>query len=284
MPELKAMITGEITGNRRTAPGHFLMSVRLPPSFTTPSPGQFVMIHEAGRGEPLLGRPFSVFDFHRKGDHVILELLYRVAGRGTSLFSGMGPGDGLTVLGPLGRGFSLPSGIRRSLFVAGGVGVAPLHFLIRSGFPTAGVVSRGEAIFFFGARTKTLLTGFERLSDVCDLRICTDDGSQGYHGPVTDLLKRHIDACDPKETIVFACGPAPMIRTLEPLLRNNRIPCQVSLEERMACGIGACLGCAIALGGPGRQTEYRRVCQDGPVFDLREILPIIPFEAQGIIK
>jgi dihydroorotate dehydrogenase electron transfer subunit len=166
------------------------------------------------------------------------------------------------------------------VLVAGGVGVAPLHFLIRSGFLTAGVENPGEAIFYLGTRTGELLTGFERLSDLCDLRICTDDGSRGHHGPVTDLLMCNIDDYDPKETVVFACGPTPMIRTLGRLLRDSLIPCQVSLEERMACGIGACLGCAIAIGGPGRKTEYRRVCEDGPVFDLREILPTTLFETQ----
>lgn len=281
MHEKQAMMTGEIVDNRCAAPDHFLMTVRLPPSFTTPAPGQFVMIRETGRGEPLLARPFSVFDFHRYGDDVVLELLYRVAGRATSLFSRMRPGDELTLFGPLGRGFTLPAGIMRGLFVAGGVGVAPLNFLIHSGFLTAGTESRREAIFYLGARSQDLLAGFARLSGFCDLRICTDDGSRGYRGPVTDLLKRDIDDYDPKETVVFACGPTPMIRALGRLLKNNLIPCQVSLEERMACGIGACLGCAIAIGGPGRKTEYRKVCEDGPVFDLREILLTSPVDAQG---
>ncbi len=274
------MRTGEIVDNRCTAPDHFLMAVRLPASFTTPAPGQFVMVRETGRGEPLLARPFSVFDFHRCGDDCVLELLYRVAGRGTFLFSRMRPKDELTVLGPLGRGFTIPAGIRRGLFVAGGVGVAPLHFLVHTGFLTAGTKSLREAIFYFGARSQDLLAGLARLSGFCDLRICTDDGSRGYRGPVTDLLKRDIDDYDPKETVVFGCGPAPMIRSLGRLLGNNRIPCQVSLEERMACGIGACLGCAVAIGGPGGKTEYRKVCEDGPVFDLREILLASPVDAQ----
>lgn len=280
MHEKQAIRTGEIVDNRCTAPDHFLMTVRLPASFTTPAPGQFVMVRETGRGEPLLARPFSVFDFHRHGEDCVLELLYRVAGRGTFLFSRMRPGDGLTVLGPLGRGFTIPAGIRRGLFVAGGVGVAPLHFLVHSGFRTAGTESLGEAIFYFGARSQDLLAGLARLSDFCDLRICTDDGSRGYRGPVTDLLKRDIDDYDPKETVVFGCGPAPMIRALGRLLGNNLIPCQVSLEERMACGIGACLGCAVAIGGPGGKTAYRKVCEDGPVFDLREILLTSPVETQ----
>jgi dihydroorotate dehydrogenase electron transfer subunit len=94
------------------------------------------------------------------------------------------------------------------------------------------------------------------------------------------LLKRDIDGYDSKETVVFACGPTPMIHALERLLKNNPIACQVSLEERMACGIGACLGCAIAVGGPAKTMGYRKVCEDGPVFDLREILPATALETQ----
>jgi dihydroorotate dehydrogenase electron transfer subunit len=281
MHEKQAMMTGEIVDNRYAAPDHFLMTVRLPPSFTTPAPGQFVMVRETGRREPLLARPLSVFDFHRYGDDVVLDLLYRVAGRGTSLFSRMRSGDELTLFGPLGRGFTLPAGIRRVLFVAGGVGVAPLNFLIHSGFLTAEAKSDREAIFYLGARSQDLLAGLTQLSGFCDLRICTDDGSRGYRGPVTDLLKRDIDGYDPKETVVFACGPTPMIRALGRLLKNNLIPCQVSLEERMACGLGACLGCSIAIGGPGGKKEYRKVCQDGPVFDLREILLTAHVDAKG---
>jgi dihydroorotate dehydrogenase electron transfer subunit len=281
MHEKQSMMTGEIVDNRCAAPDHFLMTVRLPPSFTTPTPGQFVMVRETGRGEPLLSRPLSVFDFHRRGDDVVLELLYRVAGRGTSFFSRMRPGDELTLFGPLGRGFTLPAGIRRALFVAGGVGVAPLNFLIHSGFLTAEAEKGRDAIFYLGARSQDLLAGLARLNGFCDLRICTDDGSRGYRGPVTDLLKRDLDSYDPKETVVFACGPMPMILALGRLLKNNLIPCQVSLEERMACGLGACLGCAIAIGGPGGKKDYRKVCQDGPVFDLRDILPTTPVDSQG---
>lgn len=281
MDKIQAMRTGVIIDNRCAAPGHFLMTVRLPSSFKTPAPGQFVMVRQAGRFEPLLSRPFSVFDFHRNGDDCVLEILYRVAGRGTFLFSKMRKGDGLTVVGPLGRGFAIPAGIKRGLLVAGGVGVAPLHYLVHTGFRTGGTQSPGEAVFYFGARSLDLLAGLDRLSGFCDLRICTDDGSRGYHGPVTDLLECDIDGYDPKETVVFGCGPSPMIRSLGRLLGNSPIPCQVSLEERMACGIGACLGCAVAIGGPGGKTEYRKVCEDGPVFDLRQILPASPVEAQG---
>jgi len=281
MDERKAMAAGEIIDNGPLAPGHYHLTVRLPASFADPSPGQFVMVREAGGREPLLSRPFSVFDFHRRGEGAVLELLYRVVGRGTDLFSRMKPGDELSVLGPLGRGFTMGAGIRRALFVAGGVGVAPLHFLVRSAFAEAGKRNPGDAIFYFGAGSQDLPSGLARMSGFCDLRIATDDGSRGYHGPVTGLLKCDIDDYDPEETILFGCGPVPMIRAIALLLANRPIPCQVSLEERMACGLGACLGCAIATGTSGEGWAYRKVCEDGPVFDIRQILPSFSLEKLG---
>jgi dihydroorotate dehydrogenase electron transfer subunit len=230
------------------------------------------MVRQIGQGEPLLARPLSVFGFERVQDHAVLELLCRVAGGGTSLFSRMTPGNPLAILGPLGRGFALPAGVRRALFVAGGVGVAPLVYLLHSGFFTD-TAGRGVAKnFYLGARGAELLTAMERLRGFCELGICTDDGSLGYHGPVTALLKRDIQRYDPLETVIYACGPAPMIGALSALLKDCPIPCQVSLEERMACGLGACLGCAVAIRNPDGRAEYQRVCKDGPVFDLRAVL------------
>jgi dihydroorotate dehydrogenase electron transfer subunit len=272
MHEQGTMTRGEILGNRGAVPDHFLLSVRLPLAFATPLPGQFVMIRESERREPLLARPLSVFGFKRHEDHAVLELLFRLAGRGTTLLTRLKPGEELAVLGPLGRGFTLPSGIRQVLFVAGGVGMVPLVYLLHSGFLASETGHEIRKNFFLGARSSELLTGLERLKDFCELGVCTDDGSRGYHGPVTAMLKRDIDRFDPAETIIYACGPTPMIRALRPLLREHHIPCQVSLEERMACGLGACLGCAVAIHGPEGKREYRRVCQDGPVFDLREVI------------
>lgn len=272
------MITGVIDGNRPAVPEHFLLRVQLPLAFSTPMPGQFVMVRRAGGTEPLLARPLSVFGFQRQKNNTVLELLYRVAGRGTSLLSHMKPGEPLAILGPLGKGFTLPDGINRVLFVAGGVGVAPLVYLLHSGLFTTESGRSIQKSFYIGARSSELLAGLDRLDGFCKLGICTDDGSLGHHGLVTALLERKITGgiigYDPKDTLIYACGPTPMIRSLGTLLKAHPIPCQVSLEERMACGLGACLGCAVAIRGVDGKREYQRVCKDGPVFDLQKVLSL----------
>ena len=279
MDEKIATITGEVIENRRVAPGQFQMTVRLPNSFPTPSPGQFVMVRKAEQDEPMLARPLSVFGFQRLNDHTNLQLLYRVVGRGTKLLSRSRNGDELSILGPLGRGFTLPNGIRRVIFIAGGVGVAPLTFLLHSGLLSSGAEQEIQKKFYLGAGSAELLAGLDQLEGFCELGICTDDGSRGYHGPVTalfessfEMLKHDMGGYDPEETMIYACGPAAMIRAMGHLLNESQIRCQVSLEERMACGLGACLGCAVAVRNESGKREYRRVCRDGPVFDLREIL------------
>lgn len=272
----KGFMTGIIEGNNPVAPDHFHLRIQLPIDFSTPLPGQFVMVRTERNTSTLLARPLSVFGFKRRSSHAELELLYRVAGSGTSLLTRMRPEDRLKVLGPLGRGFTLPEGMRRILFVAGGIGVAPLIYLLKSEL-FENTSCPLDKHFYLGARSGDLLAGMDRLQNSCELGICTDDGSRGYHGQVTALLERDITRgdmkeYDPKATMIYACGPAPMIRSLWTLLKIHPIPCQVSLEERMACGLGACLGCAVAIRGLDDKKEYQRVCKDGPVFDLQRVL------------
>ena len=272
MPESGSATTGEILANRMVARDHFLMRVRLPLSFAGPLPGQFVMIRNGGPNGPLLARPLSVFGFERRPDHCAMELLYRVVGRGTGLFSRMKPGEALCVLGPLGRGFSIYADVKRIVVVAGGVGIAPLSFLIDEGYGQSLSVEKKELRAYLGAGTEDLLTGRDRLGGACDLRICTDDGSLGYRGPVTGLFGEEFREFAAEDTAIYACGPAAMIRELGRLLVNSPLRCEVSIEERMACGVGACLGCAVAVRNAAGGREYRRVCHDGPVFDLKKII------------
>lgn len=272
MTEKPSVAIGQVIENRSVAPGHFLLTIRLPLSFETPIPGQFVMIRDPDRREPLLPRPISVYGFQREEDHAILNLLCRVAGRGTALFSRMNPGTTLTVLGPLGRGFTIDPDVRQLLLVAGGVGAAPLAFLLQEGSLLKTLFGKQQVTAYLGAGTAELLTELNRFQGFCDLRTATDDGSCGYHGNVTGMLAHDLERYDPKSTLILACGPGAMTRSLALLLRDTGIRCQVSLEEKMACGVGACLGCVVAIRDGEGKTAYRRVCKDGPVFDIKEIL------------
>jgi len=278
MAEKPSIAIGQVMENRSVAPGHFLLTIRLPLSFATPIPGQFVMIRDPDRDEPLLPRPISVYGFQREEGHAILNLLCRVAGRGTSLFSRLNSGSTLTVLGPLGRGFTIDPDVRQILLVAGGVGAAPLAFLLQECVFSKPHSAKRQVTAYLGAGTAELLTGLNRFEGFCNLRTATDDGSCGYHGNVTEMLALDLGEYDAKSTLILACGPMAMIRSLDLLLRNTRIRCQVSLEERMACGVGACLGCVVAIQEGEGRTGYRRVCKDGPVFDIGEILWNPPVE------
>jgi dihydroorotate dehydrogenase electron transfer subunit len=124
-----------------------------------------------------------------------------------------------------------------------------------------------------GAKTAGELVELDRLEHLCeDINVCTDDCSMGYHGFVTEPLEKDLKSFPIADTMIYACGPAAMIRRLAGLLEDHPVPCQVSMEERMACGLGACLGCAIAVRGQNGERQYKRVCKDGPVFDIRDIL------------
>lgn len=258
---------GEVVENRGMAAGHFLLSLRVEETFQGAVPGQFVMIKRPGIQAPLLGRPISLYDLHRAEGAVIIDLLIRVVGRGTALLSEVKPGDRVDILGPLGKGFTMRPDRRQIVFVAGGIGVAPLSFLAGrySSLPDPG---EREITFYAGARTEEALVGVQRLREKnVPVRVSCDDGSCGYRGVVTDLVERDAENYRPLETVVYACGPRPMLEKLQALLKRHRLTGEASVEERMACGIGACLGCAVRMKNGGHQ----RVCVEGPVFDIQNV-------------
>ena len=216
-------------------------------------PGQFALIAVPGR---TLRRPISVCEID--AEHRTLRFVLQVRGEGTAILANFEPGETLDILAPLGKGFRLGDTSRRALFVGGGIGLPPLlaaaePFGSRAAV-AAGFRSRGAVI---------LRDDFESCG--CRMLIATDDGSLGHHGLVTELIGGlSFDA-------VFACGPLPMLRAVSAAAKERGVPCQVSMEERMACGIGACLGCAVKLRGPDGEAYYGHVCKDGPVFDSSEL-------------
>lgn len=243
--------------------------------------GQFVQIKVDNNLEPFLRRPLGI---HRVKNSQV-EILYEVVGKATEILARKKAGTDLDILGPLGNGFSYSStpGCRRStVIVAGGIGVAPLVFLAESLARSSNLcarqpqprparqagITREELLVLIGAKTKKQILcekEFKKLG--CDVKIATDNGSRGFKGRVTDLLKRSLSAIDCREATIYACGPRPMLAQISRIAQRYHIPAQVSLEEHMACGIGACLGCVVET-----KAGYQRVCKEGPVFDANNVI------------
>lgn len=239
--------------------------LRIEQGWPEAQPGQFLMLSPGARGrveryDPLLPRPMAIFRTRRMGGEAAVEVLYKVVGRGTALLADARPGERVRLVGPLGRGFPEVSPGERVILVGGGTGVASLFDLARRSS------KRARVVVLLGARTAADLMGradFEGL-DV-DLQVATDDGSEGATGFVTELLEREIARGDTAR--VYACGPTPMMRRAAEITGTAGLPCLVSLENRMACGFGVCLGCAV----PRADQGYHLVCQEGPVFESGDL-------------
>lgn len=243
--------------NKKVASGTFLMGIRSEYMASKAKPGQFAMIRVRSSIDPLLRRPFSICAV-RGGD--LLLFLYRVVGKGTRIMSECEKGEKISILGPLGKGFKLPEKGRDTLLISGGIGVAPLVFLSR-------VMKNDSPTFLMGYRSSSELVLLEEVGLPGEgIHISTDDGTAGYHGFVTGLLAKYLRESRKTPSGIFVCGPLPMMKKAAEISANRGIPCQVSLESTMACGIGACQGCAVK-SGHGQPREYLHVCQDGPVFD-----------------
>ena len=221
------------------------------------TPGQFIMISCAKSGSsPLLRRPISIHDID--GDKV--SLLYKVIGSGTALMKDMSVDESVSLLGPLGQGFTVADTHHHCL-VGGGIGTAPLVHLGKEILATN---SDAQLTFLEGARTADDLIILDKFSALGDVKVSTDDGSEGLHGFVTALLS-DITYSD---MTVYTCGPIPMMKGVAAIAKQHGWKCQVAMETHMACGMGACLGCSYPRAGEHEGVEkYLHVCKDGPVLD-----------------
>jgi dihydroorotate dehydrogenase electron transfer subunit len=221
-------------------------------------PGQFVMLSAgpegaAPRTDPLLPRPMAVF----RSEGATLDVLYKVVGRGTALLAAARPGERVGLVGPLGTGFALPRADEWAVLVGGGTGIASLFDLAG-----AALANGARVTVLLGARCEDeLLAETDFRDQGVELRLATEDGSAGSRGLVTSLLEAVLR--EPAGVRVYACGPTPMMRAAAELAASAGRPCHVSLENRMACGYGVCLGCAV----PRASGGFELVCRDGPVFD-----------------
>lgn len=217
--------------------------------------GNFIEIQVSSTGEPFLRRPISIYNIDGKN----IEIIFQVKGRGTELLSEKKVGDKINVLGPLGRGCFTIKDYQKAYIIGGGIGTYPLYELAKE-LKSANV----DTTMYMGFRNKSLVTLENEFESLCNKTvITTDDGSYKQKGFALDVLKEDCKA--EKPDIIFACGPLPMLKAVQKFANEENIECEMSLEERMGCGIGACLGCAVKVISEG-ETKYGHVCKDGPVF------------------
>ncbi len=224
------------------------------------SPGQFVMIRLNDSFTPLLRRPFSIHDSDGKS---YFSIMIKVVGKGTRYLQGLSAGDKIKILGPLGKGFDFSDTKSCSIHIGGGIGIAPMLLAVKNS-----IKLKKDTLLFYGARSANEIFLEDKLSGLdCSTFYCTDDGSFGTKDFVSVEVEKYIRSNGSDNLEMFACGPHPLLKALSKIAEQYSIPLQVSCEERMACGMGACLGCSCTTAGGNKKT-----CIDGPVFDSREII------------
>lgn len=304
----KGEFTAVVVSNRRIGQPFYRLRLEFSlagaEAFADCRPGQFVQLDlsdialpseeeippelsDASKRKILLRRPFSFAEIVPDRDRTFAELLYCVVGPATLRMTTLSPRDSISVIGPLGKGYHVPDGKKKALLVGGGMGTAPLQHLAQVLTAEKGDV---DVVAFAGAKTADDLPFEGRLDEISqqlgfmarefarygiESLVATDDGSAGYHGFVTDCLQQWLqdNRTPPDEMIICACGPEPMLAALARIAAENNIDCQVSLERRMACGIGLCQSCAVECKVEGSsETVYRMCCEHGPVFDGKEVV------------
>lgn len=258
-------VNGQVISNEKIAPQYFLMQIEVPSIASVAKPGQFVHVRVSETLDPLLRRPISLHAID--ADKGTITLLYQVVGRGTEMLSRFAKSQAIDLMGPLGNGFSVPKAAQNITIVGGGIGVAPL-------FPLLEQLSKEDKKIkvILGARNRSALLGLDKLKATgLEAYLATDDGSIGVKGFVTDILIEENKKLLPD--YIFACGPELMLARVAEIAKATNIPGQVSLEERMGCGVGACLSCVCQIkSSEGNEIGHKKVCNDGPVFDLREVV------------
>ncbi len=256
-------LLAEVRANYLVAEDTYVMEIYAPEIAPHIRPGQFLHLRCTDQYDPLLRRPLSVLRTRRSSSAATLapdelDILYEVVGRGTDLLSRVAPGDSVDVLGPLGTAFEVRRRSQRLLMVGGGVGVVPLAALAEEA-----VEKHLDVTIVAGYRYVERVYPPTLFPAQVDYVVTTDDGSAGRLGRVTDNLRDFLDWPDQ----VFACGPVPMLKAMKQVAFSAGLEIQIAMEERMGCAMGVCLGCVI----PTRRGN-ERVCRDGPVFDLEDML------------
>ena len=266
---MPADVDARVVENRRLSSDYNVLVFHAPAIAAAAAPGQFVMIKTAGAGaEPLLRRPFSIFEIRRDRDGIPsgISVINKKIGAGTAQIYDARVDTVLPVLGPLGRPFEPPAS-GHAWMVAGGVGLGPFVTLAEA-LNRAGTPSK----LFYGARSAADLHCADLFPPLgVEVIVSTEDGSRGDRGRVTVPLERSLAAADAGAVTIYACGPTPMMRAVADLAARFNRPCIVSLEQVMGCGMGGCYSCVVKVRQPDRP-RFMRSCIDGPVFDASHVM------------
>ena len=274
-------VKARILQNRKIGAEYFRLRLQCPEIARLAQPGQFIMLRVSELRDPFLRRPFSFsrISFQRgkssrRSEEGFLEVCYQVVGRGTALMTQLREGERLDILGPLGNGFWKVEGRQRAILVGGGIGVAPLlpwaeelqgERKKKKKNPKSSEESP-EVLFLIGGKSRDKILGIGELRKIgCESHMATEDGSLGMQGVATDLLERELMTQGSMPTVLYACGPTPMLAKVAQIADQFDLPCQVLMEARMACGVGACLGCAVKIKDPekGRDSDRGESTAEG---------------------
>lgn len=242
----------------------YKFSVEAPEIVKTAKPGNFIEIRVSENTEPFLRRPISIYNIERENS--ILEFIFQVKGKGTEILSKKQEGELIDIIGPLGFGTFKYEKYEKLAIIGGGIGVFPLYELAK-----CAKNDNKNVNIYLGFRNKNFVVLEKEFKNVSDnLIITTDDGSYSKKGFAIEFLKNDIE--DGKIDSIYACGPLPMLKAVQKLAQEKNINCQISLEEKMGCGLGVCLGCAVKkASSPKDAPEYFHVCKGGPVFNSKDV-------------
>ena len=255
-------VLAELLAKTELVSGIYKYTVKSQEIATEAKAGQFLEIKVSETGEPFLRRPISIYNINKNTGEV--EFIFQVKCRGTELLSKIEVGKKIDIMGPLGYGTYKVQEYNNVAIIGGGIGIYPLYELTKQ------LKGKANLNVYLGFRDKSLVTCEKEFEEIGlnKLVVTTDDGSYKEKGFAIDFMKKDIE--ENKVDMIFACGPLPMLRAIRQYAIDNNIPCQISLEERMGCGIGACLGCAVKVIS-GEEPRFGHVCKEGPVFNAKDV-------------
>ncbi len=261
---MSELVMAELVKKEQLKPDIYKFSVKAPSIVKEAKPGNFIEIRVTDQLDPFLRRPISIYNLDKENG--ILEFIFQVKGKGTEILAKREEGKTVDIVGPIGYGTFKYEDYEKIAIIGGGIGVFPLYELAK-----CAKADDKNVTTYLGFRSKDFVVLEEEFAKVSDeLILTTDDGSYAQKGFAINYLEKDIEAG--KIDAIYACGPLPMLKAVQKLAIEKELPCQISLEEKMACGLGVCLGCAVKTAkSPKDAPEYWHVCKAGPVFNAKDV-------------